>query len=63
MQKPIKVKDLKVGMVYQPFSWKLFEKVVSIGPSFMKDCVLINGTLHLHKESYTYIEVEDETQL
>ena len=63
MVKPIKVKDLKVGMRYQLFSWKPFEEVVSIRPAYAKGCVLINNMFSLSEDSYTYVEVDDDASI
>ena len=58
--KPIKIKDLKVGMLWQPFSWMPFQQVTSIRESgFDKDCVLINKQFFMNKNQYTYIKEEE----
>ena len=57
MHRPIKIKDLKVGMMWQPFSWKPFEKVVTIRECTFDDtCLLINNRFYMSKESYTYVK-------
>ena len=61
MTKAVKIKDIKVGMLWQPFSWKPFIPVKSICASWDDTCVCINDTFHMNKESYTYVkEVTDE---
>jgi hypothetical protein len=63
MPRAIKIKDLRVGMLWQPFSWKPFELVTSIRDSWADDCVCINDTFHMSKESYTYVEDNDDAQI